>query len=226
VQARLTPGGYLGLHLTVGVLILMTAAWLFGAVVEDVLTVDPLVIADQRVAPWPHMHATPMLTVVMQGISALASSLVISLLTVLSTLALALRRRWYWLLDLGLVVPGGMLLNALLKDVFDRARPSFEHPFVHLTTYSFPSGHTVSAMLFYGLLAVFALHDIRSWWGRIATVLATVLLIVLVGFSRLYLGAHYLSDVLAAIAEGVAWLALCHTAMETLRRGRERAAAG
>jgi membrane protein DedA with SNARE-associated domain len=53
VQARLTPGGYLGLHLTVGVLILMTAAWLFGAVVEDVLTVDPLVIADQRVASQP-----------------------------------------------------------------------------------------------------------------------------------------------------------------------------
>jgi membrane protein DedA with SNARE-associated domain/membrane-associated phospholipid phosphatase len=226
VQARLAPGGYLGLHLTVGVLILVTAAWLFGAVVEDVLRADPLVMADQRVALWLHRHATPTLTAVMRGISTLASSLVISLLTVLSALALALRRRWYWLLDLLLVVPGGALLNALLKDIFDRARPSFESPFVHLTTYGFPSGHTVSATLFYGLLAVFALHHVPSWRWRVATVLATVLLIVLVGFSRLYLGAHYLSDVLAAIAEGVAWLALCHTAVETLRRGRERVAAG
>jgi hypothetical protein len=152
LQARLTPGGYLGLHLTVGVLILVTAVWLFGAVVEDVVTADPLVLADQRVSAWLHAHATPTLIAVMRGISALASVPLVSLLTVLSALALVIRRRWYWLLDLGLVVPGGLLLNALLKDVFDRARPSFEHTLVHLTTYSFPSGHTVGATLFYGLL--------------------------------------------------------------------------
>jgi undecaprenyl-diphosphatase len=225
-QARLTPGGYLGLHLTVGALILVAAVWLFGSIIEDVLTGDPLVIVDRRKAIWLHAHGTPALTTIIQGVSALASSLVISLLTVLSSLALAARRRWYWLLDLLLVVPGGMLLNALLKDVFDRARPSFEPPIVQLTTYSLPSGYTVSATLLYGLLAVFALHHIRSWRGRVATVLVAVLLIVLGGFSRLYLGVRYLSDVLAAVAEGVAWLALCHSAVETLRRGRERSAGG
>ena len=223
-QARLTPGGYLGLHLTVGALIIVAVLWLFGAIAEDVLTGDPLIIIDQRLAVWLHAHATPPLTAAMLGISALASLPVVSAVTVLTALVLAVKCRWYWLLDLLLVVPGGTLLNLLVKDVFNRGRPIFEDALVRLATYSFPSGHTAAATLLYGMLTVFALHVAQSWRGRVAMVLAIVLLVVLVGFSSLYLWVHYLSDVLAAVAEGVAWLALCYTAVETLRRGRERLA--
>ena len=118
-------------------------------------------------------------------------------------------------------VPGGMLLNVALKHVFQRARPVFEDPLVTLATYSFPSGHTMAATCFYGLLASYLVIARPVWSVRLGTVAACVVMVLLVAFSRVYLGAHYVSDVLAAMAESVAWLAVCITAISTLRRRRE-----
>jgi hypothetical protein len=75
VQARLTPGTARGLYLTVWGLILVVGLWLFAAVVEDVLTADPMVVVDQMVAHWLHAHATLRLTAAMRAISALAAAL-------------------------------------------------------------------------------------------------------------------------------------------------------
>jgi undecaprenyl-diphosphatase len=126
------------------------------------------------------------------------------------------KRAWDWLLALVLVVPGGMLLNVLTKHAFGRARPSFSEPMLTLTTYSFPSGHVAAATLFYGLLAAFVITQIEAWRWRVLVAQLAFLLVALVALSRVYLGVHYLSDVLAAIAESVAWLAFCLTAMRTL----------
>jgi membrane-associated phospholipid phosphatase len=79
----------------------------------------------------------------------------ILLMTLLLALHLRARRASYWLLALMLAVPGGMLLNVLLKYTFQRARPRFDEPLLTLASYSFPSGHTSGAMLFYGLLAAY-----------------------------------------------------------------------
>ncbi len=221
LQARLTPGGYLGLSLTVGIVVCIAAVWLFGGIAQDVIAGDPLTVVDVQVAQWLHEHATPALTDLMRCITRLGSGPVITAIAVVVALRWAWRRQWYRLLDLVLVVPGGALLNVLLTHIFHRPRPTFAHPLVHLSSASFPSGQTVAAALLYGLLACFAVQSIPQWRWRILSVLAAFLLVVLVGFSRLYLGAHYLSDVLAAAVEGVAWLAMCLTALETLRRSRE-----
>jgi membrane-associated phospholipid phosphatase len=93
-----------------------------------------------------------------------------------------------------------------------------------LKDYGFPSGHTMIATLLYGLLAVLLVRTLRSApWRRVVVGVAGAV-ILLVGISRMYLGAHYLSDILAAMAAGVAWLALCLTAVGTLcyRRRRRR----
>jgi undecaprenyl-diphosphatase len=112
------------------------------------------------------------------------------------------------------------LLNVLLKSAFHRERPVLEQPLVVLHSYSFPSGHTMGATLLYGLAAVFAFYWVRSWPGRVWIVAAASCSTFLVGLSRVALGAHFLSDVLGAAAAGLAWLAVCVTSVETLRRRR------
>jgi undecaprenyl-diphosphatase len=132
-----------------------------------------------------------------------------------------MRKLNYWLLTVAVVVPGGMLINVLLKYFFQRARPSFDDPLLTLATYSFPSGHTVNATLLYGVLACWLVMRFRGAGQRAAIIAGAVLMTALVGLSRMYLGVHYLSDVLAAFTEGCAWLAVCITAISTLRRRRE-----
>ncbi|WP_307731059.1 phosphatase PAP2 family protein [Pseudoduganella chitinolytica] len=108
----------------------------------------------------------------------------------------------------------------LLKHVYQRARPVFDEPFLTLATYSFPSGHTAAATLFYGLLASYVVTTNPSWRMRMAAVAGAVCMVLLVALSRVYLGAHFVSDVLAAMAESLAWLAICITSVSTLRRRR------
>jgi len=220
LRARLTPEGYLGLHLTVGALVLIGATWLSGVIAEDVVTGDPLTSLDTTVSLWLHSHATPRLTAAMLVISYIHSTLGVIIIATGTGLYFWRQRRKSAMLVLVLAVPGGMLLNVALKNVFQRSRPVFDHPLLTFSSYSFPSGHTMAATLLYGTLAMFALSRIRAWHWRASAVMVAMFLIMLVGFSRIYLGAHYLSDVLGAIAAGLAWLALCLTAVDTVRRRR------
>jgi membrane protein DedA with SNARE-associated domain/membrane-associated phospholipid phosphatase len=220
LQARLSPGGYLGLHLTVGALILIAAAWLFGGIAQDVLAGDPLTAVDRHLALWLHDHTTPPVDEVMWAISFVGSLWLVGPLALVTAAALALRRSWFRLLALAVTLSGGLLLNTLLKLIFQRPRPPFASPLVHVTSSSFPSQHAVVTVLFWGFLAVLSFQVVRRWKWGVSALLFALLLVVLVGFSRMALGVHYLSDVLAGAAEGVAWLALCLTAVETYRRSR------
>jgi membrane-associated phospholipid phosphatase len=132
--------------------------------------------------------------------------------TLATAAVLMWRRRWPWLLTLILVVPGGALLNELIKIAFHRARPKFDVPILAVKGYGFPSGHAMMATLLYGLLAVLLVRTLRDVRWRMLVVGVAGSVVVLVGISRMYLGAHYLSDILAAVAAGVAWLVLCLTA--------------
>jgi undecaprenyl-diphosphatase len=105
------------------------------------------------------------------------------------------------------------MLNDGLKDIFVRARPEG----ARAGGYSFPSGHSMSSALAYGMLIyVLALESARGWQRRVSTGLL-LLLIITIGFSRMFLGVHYLSDVLAGFAMGGAMVAVSVTISETLR---------
>ena len=220
LQARLSPEGFLGLDLTIGATILIGASWIFGGIAEDVVTGGPLTVVDREIAVWLHLHATPTLTEAMKFISLLASWPVVLGICLFMALYFVWKRSSYRLLALMLTIPGGMLLNVMLKYAFHRSRPAWDDPILMIASFSFPSGHAMTATLFFGLLAAFGVRKVPAWRWRVLAVLAAGLLIVLVGFSRLYLGVHYLSDVLAGMAEGSAWLALCLTAVGALRRHR------
>lgn len=120
-------------------------------------------------------------------------------------------------------VAGGMLLSNLLKAGFDRPRPDVEHA-VRVFSASFPSGHaTLSAVTFLTLAAL--LTRVRARRGvKLYFVSVAVVLTVLTGLSRIYLGVHYPSDVLAGWCVGSAWAILCWTAALLLQRRKHGAA--
>jgi membrane-associated phospholipid phosphatase len=218
VRRRLSAGGFFGLQILAGGVVLVGAAWLFGGIAEDVVEGDPLTVLDADIAGWFHAHAVSPVTQFMLGLSAMNGIAGISILTLMLALFLVWKREWHWLFALALAVPGGMLLNELAKLAFHRVRPSFTDPIMTLSSYSFPSGHTVASTLFYGTLAAFLVPRAKMPGQRVAILSAAFLMVILVGFSRIYLGAHFLSDVVAGFAEGLAWLAICLVAAASLRR--------
>jgi len=220
LAARLSPNGYLGLQLTVGVMLIVAGGWLFGGVAEDVVHGDPLVTVDRAVAAFFHAHASRHFTLLMKAVSFCGqpATLLVAALALALYFALRRRQRDAWMV--ALAVGGGELLNPLLKILFARQRPSFADPLVMLTTYSFPSGHATGATIFYGLAAYLIARGVRSWTWRVLSVVAAVVAVLLIGFSRIYLGAHYLSDVVGGFGVGTVWLASVVTGFETLRRRR------
>ena len=223
VEARLSPEGELGLHMTVGVALMLIAIVVFHEIAEAVMGMEQITVIDQQVAHWFNQNAIPWITWCLLVITHLHG--VLGAITIACVLAWYLHRKGatYWLFTLVITMPGVMFLNVLLKYIFGRARPSFETPLLDaLSTYSFPSGHTATATALYGLLGAYLVcqTDHRQWRRRTLIVLAAFLMAALVGFSRIYLGAHYLSDVLAAMAESYAWLAICIAGVSTLRRRR------
>jgi membrane-associated phospholipid phosphatase len=218
IRARLSSKEPSGLKLTLSLLMLITATLVFLAIAKDVFTHDPLTIIDARFDVWLHGHTLPWLTSAALLITQVHSLLGATVITLAVGAYLWFKRLRAWVLILMLAVFGGMLLNLILKYAFVRQRPHPGDPLLTLTTYSFPSGHTLVATVFYGTVCALVVSRAQNWRWRLAAFAVAGFMILLVGFSRIYLGAHYLSDVLAAIAEGLAWLAFCFVVIEKRHR--------
>jgi membrane-associated phospholipid phosphatase len=197
-----------------------TAAVVFALLAADLLLHGPVTRADTAISHWFALHAQPWTTQLMLAMSALHSTVVLSVLTVGLAALLVVLGQKHWLPLLIAVVPGGQILNALVKLAFHRARPVFDHPLVSLPTFSFPSGHASGATVFWGFVLVlwFAIEP-RFTQRAVACALA-IAMVLLTALSRVYLGAHYPSDVLAGIAEGLFWLVLCCCAAGAWARRR------
>jgi membrane-associated phospholipid phosphatase len=165
----------------------------------------------------PHLTSPP-LTTFFLVVTALGSAEVLALLGLVVAVVYGLRRRWLYLGTWLAALAGGAVLNELLKGLFARPRPSFADPLVLETGYGFPSGHAMLSLIVYGVLAYFAVLGLRTWRARTAVVLGAALLVLLIGFSRMYLGVHYFSDVVAGCTAGGVWLSALITGMETIRR--------
>jgi undecaprenyl-diphosphatase len=136
-------------------------------------------------------------------------------------LILLFRRHFLLAFTWGASLGAGLLSWRVLKTVFDLERPpSVPRPY---WSSSFPSGHTMAATLGYGFLAYLCLRLLPAGWLRRSCFTVVVLLIILMGFTRVYLGQHFVSDVLAGYAVGGGWLALCIGCAESLRRHKDLA---
>ncbi|MCC7265587.1 MAG: phosphatase PAP2 family protein [Candidatus Latescibacteria bacterium] len=217
MKIPLLPASNPDAHRALGAAVTIAAGWVFTSVAVNITAGTPSGV-DTQVATWFHQHTTPSLTRAAIAITFLGSPLLLGGASVIFGLFLMWRRWWYRLLSLVLTMGGGLLLNFLLKILFHRHRPHIEHQLAATTGYSFPSGHVMGSMLFCGaMVSTFVLSARARPWkiGLYGVMLAYVLLIAL---TRLYLGVHYLSDMLGAMAAGIGWSAFCLTATKSVRR--------
>jgi membrane-associated phospholipid phosphatase len=199
----------------------LAGLFLFILIAVDVAADGAITVLDARINTWLHDHGTRRLITFFLFIGFLHTDLTITLLMAAILAYLWSRHLRRWAATFALTVFGGMLLNFLLKVTFARTRPSFEVPFIREKTFSFPSGHTILATVFWGTLCIYAFSCTRDKKKRVLMAALCFSLIALVGFSRMYVGAHYLSDVMGAFLEGVAWIASSLLIVKLVRRAVE-----
>jgi len=212
------------LRLGIGALLLIVASALFGAIAEDVVSGDRLTALDAEIAQWLHRRTEVPLTRVVLVVTDLQSTVAIACYAAIAGVWFAARRQWRELTTVAIAIGGGLLLNVLMKHAFQRARPTFDEPLLTLASYSFPSGHVAASTVFYGLVVAWTFARTKRGLWRALALVGALAMVVLVAFTRMYLGLHYLSDVVAAFAEGVAWLAISLSALAAYWHGARVAA--
>ena len=213
-----SPRSRFTFQLLLGLLVIFGATVAFAEIAWRTAADQPLTLLDHEITRWFREHATPALTVIALFVSFFGSVRFLAVATLLACWWLWRRQMWNRLLVFICAMLGESALDLALKHAFHRQRPVLENPLVTLTSYGFPSGHTMGATVFYGLSA-FIIAGVAQR-RRIPIFAAASVIIFAIGLSRIYLGAHYTSDVLGAFAAGGAWLAFCWTGLVTLRSGR------
>lgn len=211
---RLSPLSYLGLHTAIGLSLSIFFMWIFGEITESVITADTLVAFDQWVMHQMLDLRTSYLTSFMEAVTCLGGTPVILPGSLLAVGYLLWRRHLSAAHGLAVAVIGGIILNNFLKILFQRPRPINESTLITVSGWSFPSGHAMSSMIFYGMMSYLILSNVRSWNLKIVAISVGLSTVLLIGFSRIYLQVHYVSDVVAGFAGGLFWLCVCITGME------------
>lgn len=222
VRKRLTPDEKFGLILTVGTLVSLWFTYLFFGIWQDLVGNEPLIAADLRIINLVQIFRTPLFNNVMLLFTDLAHWPAVWLGITFVSVYLIFQKRLYYLIILLLSVGGGEIFVWLIKTTVARPRPPLVNALIVEPSFSFPSGHMFVALSFYGLLVYFLWHRYKRWWRRALILIIGSLLVAAIGFSRIYLGVHWPSDVLASFAAGMAWLAILITALEIRRKFNRR----
>ncbi len=221
IAARFVREAYLGLHLTIGFFLSLAGLWLFAAVTEDVVHHDPLTIFDLALTTWIRAHATPVGDKFFTVISALGSPAIMGAVGAVGAIVLLVRRKWIVLAAWGAAFAGAGLLTLTLKNIIQRPRPVGASAFLYGETFSFPSGHSLGSLVGYGMFAyVIGSNWVKTPGARLWLAVATGALVIAIGISRLYLGVHYFSDVVAGYAVGILWLSACISGLQIVQRRR------
>ena len=207
-RRRLAPRTPRGFWLTLGVSAGALAAVAFGVVARDVVGHDGMAVHDPRVTAWMVAHRTGWLTSILRVVTWLGSAAVIVPLGVIAGGFFVLgRRRWQPLALLAAAVAGAVGLYDIVKPLIGRPRPPPAIWIGHFSGAAFPSGHAAQSVAFYAMLAI-VLGAGRSAWLKTVLWSGAALVVLAVGGSRIYLGAHWLTDVLGGYALGACWVAI------------------
>jgi undecaprenyl-diphosphatase len=220
IQRRFDRRVFSGLPLTVLSISFFYIVILLLGIIEDVVTSEPVFAADIRIAHFVTLLRHPFLSRIFFWITLLGNAfIVISLAFTLSLIA------WFWgknnfILPLWLTLAGSQLFTTLGKMAFHRPRPDVAMYLEH--SFSFPSGHASSAVALYGFVA-YALIRITHEWKKKVDIFSGALLVVLaIGFSRLYFGVHYASDVYGGYLIGLMWLIISVSFLEQISAGSQK----
>ena len=226
LRRRFTREGTLGLYLTVGFLASAVLVIVLTIVAHEVFEIQGPGPVDRAVTMAVYRLHSHALDTVMLNVTHLGNVTFLMPATILVSILFALQHhRVSALLFLGSVI-GGYALESLMKIAFRRDRPDLWPALVSERTYSFPSGHATVCTLFFGTCAAVVFHATRRRGPRVAAVAGAVVLSLAVGFSRIYLGAHWLTDVCAGMLVGLFWVVVCATGTEYFARGRSKPADG
>ncbi len=201
----------------VGTLLLLALTLFFGAIALAIFGHHPAALAgfDASLAESLHQQLPRRALRLIAGVTHLGDEVWVASVAAVVLLVLLLRRYWQLARAWAVALLGILPINGGLKALFQRARPLHDHGFGIEPGWSFPSGHAFGAVVFYGMLA-YVLLRLSPRFHRLI-IAASLLLIGMVGISRILLQVHYFSDVLAGYTAGAAWLVLCIGAVETSR---------
>jgi len=212
---RRWPALYIVVSLGISALMLT----LFGILAWETLFHKEMVLFDDSFVWLIRYFANPSLDKIMIIITDIGFGTSYIVIVAITLLLLAYLKRWREWGALTICLAGGALLSFLLKILFHRTRPDLFRV-VQETGYSFPSGHALATMCFYGMVAFLIMRIIDSWRGRLIVMTLAVVLSILIGISRIYLGVHYPTDVIAGYAAGSMWLAFCISLLMWWERAR------
>jgi membrane-associated phospholipid phosphatase len=189
---------------------------LFAEVAEEMLE-NEVKLFDAVIIQFFQSLESRVLDNIMIAVTELGSVWFLTVLSVITVLILGFKEKDGWgILFFVLGIGGGGLLTSLLKHYYQRGRPSI-NPEIDAVGYSFPSGHSLGSLIFYGFIAYFLLRSGLKKSIKWLTASICVLLFIVIGVSRIYLGAHFPSDVLAGQLAGAIWLILCILALQWLK---------
>jgi membrane protein DedA with SNARE-associated domain len=214
LQARLDTTAFSGLTLSILTLAFVYVLALFGGVVEDLITSDAIVAADVRIANLFFVFRTDALTKVFTWITLLGKSQVILGFIAVLVALLWLWGKSYYIIPLFIAVTGSEGFTYLGKLAFHRPRPELAVYAEH--SFSFPSGHATIAVAFYGFVGYLLARFVQSRDRKVNISFITILIIIAIGFSRVYLGEHYISDVWGGYLVGAMWLIIAVSFSEWL----------
>ncbi|MFS0781568.1 phosphatase PAP2 family protein [Bacillus sp. 1P06AnD] len=195
-------------QLFVGLLLILIIA--FMAIFIDVLTdlqEDELRQFDHRAIAYMQGHVTDNLTGIMKAITFFGGKVWIISAVLIASLLVGFKKKRYALFLLfasGL----GSLFNIALKEFIQRQRPDI-YPIIQESGYSFPSGHSMGSIIFYGSLVIILAKISRRKWLDAVFILFFIVLVPAIGISRIYLGVHYPSDIIGGFSAGAFWLLIC-----------------
>jgi undecaprenyl-diphosphatase len=221
LSRRLRPEGALGLSLTVGIVLIGATGWLFGALVQDVVARDDLALVDMPVEHFFLIHRELWLNTAMRTVTWFGST------AVLIPLALISGGFWWW--KTGSRRPLALLLGAyfgaaalsdVVKPLVARPPPPVNQMVATFGGWSFPSGHASQSIAVYGMLAVLLASTTSSWTTKVTLWSMALTITLVVGISRIYLGVHWLTDVLGGYALGALWLFTLVTVVRSIDRAR------
>ena len=201
----------------VGLLLAALAIWVFAQIADEVLDKETKAFDTTILLALRRLH-TPLLDQVMTGITFLGQPSVLVIMSLGLGIWLLTHGRRSQATTLAIAALGAVGLNYWLKQLFARDRPALWDRIVDVRYYSFPSGHAMVSMVMYGLIGYLLATRFPRWRGLILSL--TILLIVVIGFSRLYLGVHWPTDVAAGYAAGLVWLIACILSLEIWRKYR------
>lgn len=197
---------FLFLQITAGLTFALLSIVFFLKLTHEVLENDTLPL-DTFINHLAVEMRHPLLTPIMTFITSMGGEIFIGTAVIITILTLLYKNHRKDALVFTFILTSGIGLNLLLKSTFQRARPDIMPLFIE-PTFSFPSGHAMNSFIFYACLSYFVFLKMKNKRLSYMLISTSILLVMLIGISRIYLGVHFITDVMAGFAAGLFWFVI------------------